>query len=189
MIELAKMKADKDSENKKFISGIVGKVTLGVGIAVTAVAAVLGAQTSISAGTSEDNDDNNDLDADLSFAAPSIGAEKHQKRKNFQTAKEHIRGEDELREPTVVPVIAGCADQLKTGADIVEAGCDRRNIRADGVAVNGDERKAQQEDHKIYREIGIHGVGGFLANHFAVHADDLHAAGIECLSDRAADAL
>ena len=62
MIELAKMKAEKDTENKKFISGVIGKVTLGIGIAVGAVAAVLGAQTSISSGTSEDDADNSDLD-------------------------------------------------------------------------------------------------------------------------------
>ena len=62
MIKLAKMKAEKDAENKKFISGVIGKVTLGIGIAVGAVAAVLGAQTSISSGTSEDDADNSDLD-------------------------------------------------------------------------------------------------------------------------------
>ena len=62
MIELAKMKAEKDTENKKFISGIIGKVTLGIGVAVGAVAAVLGAQTSISSGTSEDDNDNDDMD-------------------------------------------------------------------------------------------------------------------------------
>lgn len=62
MIELAKMKAEKDTENKKFISGVIGKVTLGISIAVGAIAAVLGAQTSISSGTSEDDDDNDDLD-------------------------------------------------------------------------------------------------------------------------------
>ena len=62
MIELAKMKAEKDTENKKFISAVIGKVSLGIGIAVGAVAAVLGAQTSISSGTSEDDDINDDLD-------------------------------------------------------------------------------------------------------------------------------
>ena len=35
---------------------------MGIGIAVGAVAAVLGAQTSISSGTSEDDADNSDLD-------------------------------------------------------------------------------------------------------------------------------
>ena len=62
MIELAKMKAEKDTENKKFISAVIGKGSLGIGIAVGAVAAVLGAQTSISSGTSEDDDINDDLD-------------------------------------------------------------------------------------------------------------------------------
>lgn len=62
IMELTKMTAEKDSENKKFISGVIGKVTLSIGIAVGAVAAVLGAQTDISSGTSENDDDNDDLD-------------------------------------------------------------------------------------------------------------------------------
>ena len=62
MIELAHMKADKDTENKKFIVDVIGKVTLGVGIAIGAVAAVLGTQTSIGVGASQDEDADEDLD-------------------------------------------------------------------------------------------------------------------------------
>lgn len=62
MIELAKMKADKDTENKKFIADIVGKVGLSIGAALLAVGAVLGTQTSIGVGTSNEIDDEEDLD-------------------------------------------------------------------------------------------------------------------------------
>lgn len=60
MIELAKMKAEKDSENKKFILDMVKTVTMGIGIAVGAFAAVLGAQANISHSKTDDND--NDFD-------------------------------------------------------------------------------------------------------------------------------
>ena len=61
MIELAQMKADKDSENKKFILDVIKTVALGLGVAVGAVAAALGAQASIGSGSS-DNEDDDDLD-------------------------------------------------------------------------------------------------------------------------------
>lgn len=56
MIELAKMKADKDSENKQFISDVVGKVTLGVGVVIATVATVLGVQTQMGKIDSSDDD-------------------------------------------------------------------------------------------------------------------------------------
>lgn len=59
MIELAKMKADKDTENKHFISGILGKATVGVGIVVAAVATVLGVQTQMGKIESGENEDGN----------------------------------------------------------------------------------------------------------------------------------
>ena len=62
MIELAKMKADKDTENKKFIAGIVGKVGFGIGTALLTVAAVLGTQTSVSVGASDEAVDEEELD-------------------------------------------------------------------------------------------------------------------------------
>lgn len=57
MIELAKMKAAKDTENKKFILEMVGKITLGVIGAVGVVAAVLGLQTDATASSYDDDDD------------------------------------------------------------------------------------------------------------------------------------
>lgn len=57
MIELAKMKAEKDTENKHFISEIIGKVTLGVGLVVASVATVLGVQTQLGTVSSEDEND------------------------------------------------------------------------------------------------------------------------------------
>lgn len=56
MIELAKMKADKDSENKHFISDVVGKVTLGLVGVVATVATVLGVQTQMGKIESDEND-------------------------------------------------------------------------------------------------------------------------------------
>lgn len=57
IMELAEMTAEKDSENKKFISGVIGKAALCIGIAVGTVAAVLGVQTS---SPSEDDDESKD---------------------------------------------------------------------------------------------------------------------------------
>ena len=54
MIELAKMKADKDTENKHFIADIIGKVTLGVGLVIASVAAVIGVQTQLGTVSSDD---------------------------------------------------------------------------------------------------------------------------------------
>lgn len=62
MIELAKMKADKDTENKRFIVDIVGKVSLGIGTAIFTIAAVLGAQTQFGIKASSETDDEDDLD-------------------------------------------------------------------------------------------------------------------------------
>lgn len=59
MIELAKMKADKDTENKHFISDILGKATVGVGIVVAAVATVLGVQTQMGKIEPDENEDDN----------------------------------------------------------------------------------------------------------------------------------
>lgn len=59
MIELAKMKADKDTENKYFISDILGKAMVGVGVVVAAVATVLGAQTQMGKNESDENEDGN----------------------------------------------------------------------------------------------------------------------------------
>jgi len=58
MIELAKMKSDKDSENKRFISDVVGKVTLGVGVVIATVATVLGVQTQMGKIDTGDDDPN-----------------------------------------------------------------------------------------------------------------------------------
>ena len=62
MIELAHMKADKDTENKKFLLDVIGKVTLGVGIVVGAVAAVLGTQTSIGVRSTQSDEDDDESD-------------------------------------------------------------------------------------------------------------------------------
>lgn len=59
MIELAKMKADKDAENKYFILDILGKAMVGVGVVMAAVATVLGAQTQMRKGESDENEDDN----------------------------------------------------------------------------------------------------------------------------------
>ena len=64
MIELAKMKSDKDTENKHFISDIVGKAAIGFGLAVAAVATVLGVQTQVGkVETSDDEDDPDIIDS------------------------------------------------------------------------------------------------------------------------------
>ena len=59
MFELAKMKAEKDTENKHFIADIIGKATVGVGIVVATVAAVLGVQTQMGKIESDENSDEN----------------------------------------------------------------------------------------------------------------------------------
>lgn len=64
MIELARMKADKDTENKKFIADIISKVTLGLVFTVGIVAAVLGAQTRIDSGSSAYDDDEDPSSSD-----------------------------------------------------------------------------------------------------------------------------
>lgn len=61
MIELAKMKAEKDNENKHFIADITGKITFGLGVALAAVAAVIGVQTQLGTVSSE-NENTDDLD-------------------------------------------------------------------------------------------------------------------------------
>lgn len=70
MVELAQMKGNKDTENKKFILSIVKYTTAGFAIIVGTVAAVLGAQTNISTSTidddtSIDNDDDEEEDLDI----------------------------------------------------------------------------------------------------------------------------
>ncbi len=61
MIELAKMKADKDTENKKFI----GDVLKGMGVfalgAIASVAAVLGVQTQMGKIETSDEQDDSDI--------------------------------------------------------------------------------------------------------------------------------
>lgn len=63
MIELAKMKADKDTENKQFIvDSLKGAGLLALGV-VASVATVLGVQTQLGKADSDEVDDSNIIDS------------------------------------------------------------------------------------------------------------------------------
>lgn len=63
MIEVARMVSEKDSENKKFILKIMGKLSIAICVTAAAAAAVLGSSSKLSLGDSDDDDDYNDEDS------------------------------------------------------------------------------------------------------------------------------
>lgn len=61
MIELAKMKSDKDTENKEFILDVVGKVTTGIAFVVGLAAAAFGVQTHLGTTSSDEGFDKRNI--------------------------------------------------------------------------------------------------------------------------------
>ena len=80
-------------------------------------------------------------------------------------------------------IVAGGAHLLHAGADIIEAGQHCGEIGSDGVVVDADQHKAENNDAHISGQIGIGVRDHFFADDLPVVSDKLHTAVFKDLRD------
>ena len=108
-----------------------------------------------------------------------------QNRKDLQSARQHIPYQHQLGKDAVGGKIAGGAHRLKSRTDIVKTRQNGGEIGRYGKAVHRDQQKADNDNDKIRRHVGV-GVGQhFLVHCLPVHPYHLYPLGTDKLTDAA----
>ena len=78
----------------------------------------------------------------ISALFPCASGEENQNREDLQPARQHIDDQNQLGKTAVGGIVAGGAHRFQAGADVIEAGQHRAEIRAHGEAVQRNDQKA-----------------------------------------------
>lgn len=89
------------------------------------------------------------------MALPGASGEQHQNGENFQTACQHTEGQQQLTEAAVSAKVAGGADSVQAGADVIEGGQGGGQVGLYGEAVQGQQSEDQNHNHHIGGKIGV----------------------------------
>jgi len=113
--------------------------------------------------------------------APEARGKKGQHRVELQTARQHVKGQQQLGRSGEIRKAAHRADHLKAGTDVVQAGRNGCKRRHQIEPVQREQQHRQRQQQHINVEIVVHTAQRLFVQRFALKADRRHGMAVQHL--------